>query len=71
MLGDKPKSLKRILEEVEQIEARCKNIDLDIANFEEFEDLYVIESNIDRIARRAELMRLHVRQAMDEMEDEV
>lgn len=71
MLGDKPKSLKRILEEVEQIEARCKNIDLDIANFEEFEDLYVIESNIDRIARSAELMRLLVRQAMDEMEDEV
>lgn len=71
MLGDKPKSLQRILEEVEQIEARCKNIDLDIANFEEFEDLYVIEANIDRIARSAELMRLLVRQAMDEMEDEV
>lgn len=71
MLGDKPKSLQRILEEVEKIESRCENIDLDIANFEEFEDLYVIESNIDRIARRAELMRLHVRQAMDEMEDEV
>lgn len=71
MLGDKPQSLQRILEEVEQIEAGCKNIDLDIANFKEFEDLYVIESNIDRIARSAELMRLLVRQAMDEMEDEV
>lgn len=71
MLGDKPKSLQRILEEVEQIEANCKTIDLDIANFEEFEDLYVIESNIDRITRSAELMRLLVRQAMDEMEDEV
>lgn len=71
MLGDKPQSLQRILEEVEKIEARCKNIDLDIANFEEFEDLYVIESNIDRIEMSTELMKLHIRQAMVEMDDEV